>query len=153
MLFELTQSTPTSPLMLSQMTTAAVAVPLPQGDVTVKFLKVMFSQMALMYISHLLRSLKCCILQEKSDAYFGLELHVREATARPYLPDVYPEKFSKCTFVTFTCEGYAAHVVALICCRNSAMWPKTNPEAGTKRSGNSVAGGGGGNTHVEVARI
>lgn len=64
-LFELTQSTPTSPLMLSHMTTALVAVPLPHGDVTVKFLKVMFSQIA-----------------------FGLELHVKEATARPYFPDV-----------------------------------------------------------------
>lgn len=65
-LFELTQSTPTSPLMLSHMTTALlVAVPLPQGDVTVKFLNVMFSQMA-----------------------FGLELHVRDATTRPYLPEV-----------------------------------------------------------------
>lgn len=64
-LLELTQPTPTSPLMLSQMTTALVAVPLPQGEVTVKFLNVIFSQMA-----------------------FGLELQVREATARPYLPDV-----------------------------------------------------------------
>lgn len=64
-LFELTQSTPTSPLMLSHITTALLAVPLPQGDVTVKFLKVMFSQMA-----------------------FGLELQVKDATARPYLPDV-----------------------------------------------------------------
>lgn len=65
-LFELTQSTPTSPLMLSHMTTALlVAVPLPQGDVTVKFLNVMFSQMA-----------------------FGLELHVSDATTRPYLPEV-----------------------------------------------------------------
>jgi hypothetical protein len=65
-LFELTQSTPTSPEMLSQITTALLwAVPLPQGEVTVKFLKVIFSQIA-----------------------FGFELHVKEATARPYLPEV-----------------------------------------------------------------
>lgn len=70
-LFELTQSRPTSPLMLSQMTTAGLAVPLLQGEVTVKFLKVMFSQMA-----------------------FGLELQVNEATTRPNLPLVEPLKFS-----------------------------------------------------------
>lgn len=65
-LFELTQSMPMPPLMLSHMMTAELlAVPLPQGDVTVKFLNVMFSQMA-----------------------FGLELHVSEATTRPYLPEV-----------------------------------------------------------------
>lgn len=49
--------------MLSQMMTAGLAVPLPQGEVTVKFLNLMFSQTAL-----------------------GFELQVKDATARPYLP-------------------------------------------------------------------
>ncbi len=52
----------------------------PQGLVTVKFLKRIFSQMA-------------------------LGLHVSDATARPYLPEVYPEKFSKTTLVMLTCDG------------------------------------------------
>ncbi|KUI68508.1 hypothetical protein VM1G_04323 [Cytospora mali] len=65
LLLELTQPVPTPPLMLSQMMTALLAVPLPQGLVTVKFLNVMFSHTAL-----------------------GFELQVREATTRPYLPEV-----------------------------------------------------------------
>lgn len=78
-----TQSVPRPPLMLSQMMTALfVVVLLPHGLVTVKFLKVMFSQTAL-----------------------GLELQVNLATARPYLPLVVPEKFSKDTFVTLTWDG------------------------------------------------
>lgn len=60
-LVELTQGTPKS-VMPSQMTTAS---PVPHGDVTVKFLKVMFSHTA-----------------------SGLVLHVSRATARPYRPDV-----------------------------------------------------------------
>lgn len=64
-LVELTHGIPIPPWILLQITTALSVVPLPQGDVTVKFLKTMFSQTA-----------------------FGFELHVREATARPYFPDV-----------------------------------------------------------------
>lgn len=50
--------------MPSQMITE-LSVPSLQGEVTVKFLKTMFSHTA-----------------------SGLELHVKRATARPYLPDV-----------------------------------------------------------------
>lgn len=64
-LVELTHGIPIPPLMLLQITTALSAVPLPQGDVTVKFLNTMFSQTAL-----------------------GFELQVRAATTRPYFPDV-----------------------------------------------------------------
>lgn len=52
------------PLTPSQIITA-LSVPFPQGEVTVKFLKTMFSHTA-----------------------FGLVLHVRRATARPYFPEV-----------------------------------------------------------------
>lgn len=77
-LVELTHGTPTPPFMPSQMTTGGS----PQGLVTLKFTKVMLSQMAL-----------------------GLVLQVKRATARPYLPEVVPAKFSKRTLVMFTCEG------------------------------------------------
>lgn len=66
----------------------------PHGLVTVKFLNRMFSQIA-----------------------FGL--HVSRATARPYFPELYPEKFSKRTLVMFTRDGKAAQVVALICAGQS----------------------------------
>jgi len=49
----------------------------PQGLVTLKFLNWMLEQMA-------------------------LGLHVRRATARPYLPEVVPEKFSKVMLVMLT---------------------------------------------------
>lgn len=60
-LVESTQGIPIPPLMLLQMITGGP----PQGEVTLKFLNLMFSQTAL-----------------------GLELQVNEATTRPYLPDV-----------------------------------------------------------------
>lgn len=84
-LVDLTQGIPRSPLMPSQITTGSP----PQGVVTLKFLNLMFSQTA-------------------------LGLQVRRATARPYLPDVYPEKFSKLTLLMLTWEGYCEQVVALI---------------------------------------
>lgn len=62
-LVELTHGTPKS-LVPSHMITAG-AVPFPHGEVTVKFLKTMFSHTA-----------------------SGLVLQVMRATARPYFPDV-----------------------------------------------------------------
>lgn len=62
-LVELTHGTPRSVIPSHIIT--ALSVPLPQGEVTVKFLKTIFSHTA-----------------------SGLELHVRRATARPYFPDV-----------------------------------------------------------------
>ena len=76
LLVELTQGVPMLPLMPSQMTSGEP----PQGLVTLKFLKRMLEQTA-------------------------LGLHVRRPTARPYLPDVVPEKFSKVMLVMLTRDG------------------------------------------------
>jgi hypothetical protein len=62
----------------------------PQGLVTLKFLNRILEQTA-------------------------LGLHVKRPTARPYLPEVVPEKFSKVMLVMFTRDGYRAHAVASIC--------------------------------------
>ena len=77
-LVELTHGIPMPPLMLSHIMTGGP----PHGEVTLKSLNLIFSQTA-----------------------FGLELQVKDATARPYLPEVYPVKFSNRTLVMLTCDG------------------------------------------------
>lgn len=81
LLVALTQGTPMSPWMPSQMTTGSP----PHGLVTVKFLNWMLEHTA-------------------------LGLHVRRATALPFFPDVEPDMFSNTTLVMLTWDGYLAHV-------------------------------------------
>lgn len=76
LLVEATHGVPMLPCMPSQITTGGP----PQGLVTLKFLKTMLEHTA-------------------------LGLHVRRATARPYFPEVVPEKFSKVMLVMLTREG------------------------------------------------
>jgi hypothetical protein len=85
LLVELTQGTPMSPWMPSQMTTGWP----PQGLVTVKFLNWMLEHTA-------------------------LGLQVRRATALPNFPDVEPDMFSKTTLVMLTRDGCLAHVAVSI---------------------------------------